>query len=193
MTAAAEQDDVAKEAGAAPSRGPGSTFEEIVKEKRRRRDEAIAKLQDDARGRGQPAERAFWSMVYDFELAPMTTNRRQLEALGVEVPPAASLADDEIAIKLREIVEMLGRLHIYLLHTNHLSDRRLYERLEREILNEEVRDLPPDGNAREFIDLCIAETDEQWEEFERFYGDDASERPTFDRDSTLPRPPSGEW
>jgi hypothetical protein len=193
MTAAAEQDDVAREAGAAPSRGHARTFEEIVEEKRRQREDAIAKLQEEARARGQPAERAFWSMVYDFEMAPMTTNRRQLEAVGIDIPPASALADDEVALKLREIIEALGRLHIYLLHTNHLSDRSLYERLEREILDEEVRDLPPDGNAREFIDLCIAETDDQWEEFERFYGDHPTAAAAFDRDATLPRPPNGAW
>lgn len=171
-----------------------SGFESVMEAKRTTREAAIARLLAEARDRGQNADRSFWAMVYDFELAPMTTNRKQLAELGVEVVASASLADDELSVKLREIVDMLGRLNVYLLHTNHLSDRELYEKLAEDILDEEVRDLPPDGHAREFIDLCIAETEEEWERFERHYGGgEGSVTPPFDRDATLPRPPGGPW
>ncbi|MFO0826957.1 MAG: hypothetical protein U0572_02320 [Phycisphaerales bacterium] len=182
------------------------TFEEVMAGKRRTRDAAIERLRDEAKAKGQLADRAFWSMVYDFEMAPVTTNRKQLGEIGVEVPASASLADDEVSLKLRELIDALARLHVYLLHTNHLSDRQLYERLEREILDEEVRDLPADGVAREFIDLCIPETEEEWELYYRCYesfglvdrptdsagaenGQSGGARqPPFDRDRTLPRP-----
>lgn len=132
--------------------------ESLLARKRQARNEAIDRLVGEAKERGQKADRAFWRMVYDFELAPMTTNRKQLTELGVEVPSSTSLADDALTVQLHATIGMLGRLNIYLLHTNHLSDRELYERLERDILDEEVRDIPPDGIAREFIDLCIPET-----------------------------------
>lgn len=180
------------------------TFEDVLEDKRRTRDAAIERLREEAKSRGQMADRAFWSMIYDFEMAPMTTNRRQLSEIGVEVTASEELADDELTIKLREIVDALGRLSIYLLHTDHLSDRQLYQRLERDILDEEVRDLPADGVAREFIDLCMPETDEDWATYREMYefrqevGDravstaDASPsarcQPPFDRDRTLPRP-----
>ncbi|MDZ4828702.1 MAG: hypothetical protein SGJ09_00710 [Phycisphaerae bacterium] len=180
------------------------TFEDVLEDKRRTRDAAIERLRDEAKSRGQMADRAFWSMIYDFEMAPMTTNRRQLGEIGVEVTASEELADDELAIKLREIVDALGRLSIYLLHTDHLSDRVLYQRLERDILDEEVRDLPADGVAREFIDLCMPETDEDWATYRELYefrpedgvraasaaGElpGAPRRPPFDRDRTLPKP-----
>jgi len=172
--------------GEASASGPA---ESPLARKRRDRDEAIDRLMTDAKGRGQTADRAFWSMVYDFEMAPMSTNRKQLMELGMEVPPSASLTDEALTTKLHEVIGMLGQLNIFLLHTDHLSDRELYERLERDILDEEVRDLPPDGAAREFIDLCISDTLEEVDLFDRYYGGGPSgQKPPYDRDSRLPRP-----
>lgn len=172
--------------GEASASGPA---ESPLARKRRDRDEAIDRLMTEAKGRGQTADRAFWSMVYDFELAPMSTNRKQLKELGMEVPPSASLTDDALTVQLQAVIGMLAEMNIYLLHTDHLSDRELYERLERDILDEEVRDLPPDGNAREFIDLCISGSGDDQEVFERYYcGGPSALKPPYDRDSGLPRP-----
>jgi hypothetical protein len=132
-------------------------FDEVKALKMRLREEAIAKLQAEARAGGQSDDRAFWSMVYDFEMAPMTTNRRQLAEIGVEVPDSATLSDEALASKLAEITAALERLHVFLLHGEHLPPRVLYERLERDVLDEEVRDVPPLEGVREYVDLASLE------------------------------------
>lgn len=132
-------------------------FEDVTARKIRARDEAIERLQSEARERGELTDRTFWSMVYDFEMAPMTTNRRQLSEIGIEVPPSITLTDDELAEKLAEIRGGLERLHVSLMHSDRLPARTLYERLEREVLDEEVRDVPPLEGVREFVDLLVDE------------------------------------
>lgn len=132
-------------------------FDEVQTAKVRAREAAIAKLQAEARAGGQSDDRAFWSMVYDFEMAPMTTNRRQLAEIGVEVPDSATLSDEALAAKLVEITAALERLHVFLLHGEHLPQRVLYERLQRDVLDEEVRDVPPLEGVREYVDLASLE------------------------------------
>lgn len=166
-------------------------FEEAQARKAVERDEAIERLRSEAKARGQLGDRAFWSMVYDFEMAPVTTNRRQLGEVGVSVPPSASIDDALLAGKLREICDALGRLNVYLLHTDHLSDRELYERLEKEILDEEVRDIPALDGVREYIDLVGTGSAEDCDLLERYYSDDPEESAPYQRDCTLPRPPEG--
>jgi hypothetical protein len=131
-------------------------FEQTQERKRRDRDEAIERLRDEATKRGQLGDKAFWAMVYDFEHAPVTTNRKQLAEIGIELPPGKELADDELVLKLQEVIEGLATLRIYLVHTDHLSDRQLYDCLEQSVLDEEVRDLPALDSAQEFIDLSIS-------------------------------------
>ncbi|MDZ4755478.1 MAG: hypothetical protein SGJ11_13405 [Phycisphaerae bacterium] len=183
--------------------------DEILARKQRLREEAINALMEQAKARGEFAERAFWSMIYDFERAPTTTNRRQLAELGVEVPPSSTIDDATLTAQLHDIINGLALMHIYLIHTDHLSDRALYERLEKEILEEEVRDTPPIDGAQEWIDLCT-DADEEDElaesDAEEVRADDsgdgsegeagdvggvatATKRP-FDRDRHLPRPPN---
>ena len=71
-------------------------FAELQERKRKDRDEEIDRLQREAGERGEITDRMFWTMVYDFERAPWTTNRRQLAELGVEVPSLDHLAPDEV-------------------------------------------------------------------------------------------------
>ena len=161
-----------------------NTFEAVMNAKKEAREKAIEKLRDEAKGRGQMADRAFWSMIYDFEMAPMTTNRKQLDEIGITVTKSCDLSDKDLPGALKAIIDGLGSLSIYLLHTAHLSDRELYVQLEKDILDEEVRDLPADGVAREFIDLCMPDSDETWERYGKLF----EGKPRFGRDASLPRP-----
>ncbi|MGA0873241.1 MAG: hypothetical protein ACO3SJ_10230 [Phycisphaerales bacterium] len=142
--------------------------------KRRLRLEAIDRLQDEAKRAGGITDRLYWTMVYDFELAPLTTNLAQLRDLGIDVPPADSLDEPALSAKLWQVIKGLARLHVFLISTDHLTDRELYHRLESRVLREEVREVPPEPGVREYIDLGT--------------GDDASDLVPSRRDATLPRP-----
>jgi hypothetical protein len=162
--------------------------EQLLARKRRERDEAIDRLAASGLERGSTVDRSFWAMVYDFEHAPTTTNLKQLNEIGVQVPPSGSLADDELVIQLWEVIRGLGRLHVYLTNTNHLTDRQLYERLESEVLVEEIRDVAAADGVQEWIDMA---TMEETETFDKYYNDFGPNRaiPPSNRDDRLPRPP----
>lgn len=177
-------------------------FAELQTTKRKVRDEEIDRLQREAGERGEITDRMFWTMVYDFERAPWTTNRRQLRELGLEVAPLSDLAPDEVPGRLREVIDGLSRLNIFLLHTDHLGDLELYRRLSEEILDEDVRDIPVCPGVREYIDLVGGGPDGDSDTYLKHYASDEErdthrrehgsvprhEPPPFDRDRHLPRP-----
>jgi hypothetical protein len=85
--------------------------------------------------------------VAAYEQAPSTTHFQLLEESSIELPVSESMDDERLAIKLREVIEGLARLRIFLSRTDHLSDRELYELLWRDALREAVKDfLPPATN-----------------------------------------------
>jgi len=119
-------------------------------------------------------------------MAPLTTNLEQLRNLGVHVPAADDLDDAQLGERLWAVIHGLARLQIYLLDTEHLDDRALYERLEQQVLREEVREVPPEPGVREYIDLgggAEAVEDEVPEPADEEF------RPGRGRDDRLPRPP----
>lgn len=160
--------------------------------KRRERDEAINALVQNAPRIGEIADRAFWSMMYDFERAPITTNARQLAEIGVAVPEydaIASLSDDAAAALVTSITDGLAALHVYVLHTDHLSDRQLLEALltpDGGPLVDAVRDTPAIPNAQDWIDFATGYANA--DVFDRFYGNCARDPRPYNRDATLPRP-----
>lgn len=171
-------------------------------ERRERRQQAIDRLVDTARRSGDVIDRLYWTMVYDFEMAPMTTNLSQLEEIGVDAPLPEELDDAALAAKLAEVVAGLAELQVFLLHTDHLDDRSLYTRLRKRILLERVREVPADPGVREFIDLLAPGDGEDYDllldayatcDLEPTPGDEG--RPPFfvaDRDRHLPRPKDAE-
>ncbi|MSR28590.1 MAG: hypothetical protein EXS03_03315 [Phycisphaerales bacterium] len=161
-------------------------LDELWEAKRRVRTAAIDRMIEDASDRGDCTNRLYWTLLYDFDHAPMTTNLAQLEEAGVRLPALSELPDSEVGLWLWEAVEGLADLCIYLVHTNHLSDRALYQRLVEKILIEPVRDLPPDAGVNEFVDLVGGEGVDQCELHE-FH-----DRQNCDRDRHLPRPRSVE-
>jgi len=170
---------------------------------RREREARIDELMEHAqRAKQGTADRAYWSLVYDLELAPMTSNRRQLAELGIEVPPPASLTDAALSVRLQSVIDGLADLYTYLINSDHLSDRALYERLTGSVLDEPVHEICEGSGGREFIDMAgggAAEDRQLWlshyatdEEREgaRARGEQVPERKPrpFERDRTLPRP-----
>ncbi|MFM7134903.1 MAG: hypothetical protein ACKO0W_11360 [Planctomycetota bacterium] len=136
---------------------PEDEIEAILSRRREARTRAIDAIEAEWKAKGRHEDRTYLSLVHDFERATMTTNRAQLEEIGVRVPApgAIGLPDDEIRRVLWSIIYGLERLHVYLLSTDHLDDRRLLERLVNGVLQDEIRDLPPSDGVSEFIDFGL--------------------------------------
>jgi len=149
-----------------------------MRERQRSEREAhIDRLVADAGKQGRCVDRAYWSLVYDLELAPLTSNRRQLAELGIEVPPDESVAEAEVGAVLWRVIRGLAVLNTFLLHTDHLTDRELYRRLDSTILDEPVREICDGSGGREFIDLVGGVAP-----------DPEPRPPVSERDRQLPRP-----
>lgn len=160
-----------------PSHISHEALERLRARQRRDRESRIDALVVDAERKGQSTDRAYWSLVYDLELAPIATNRAQLLEIGVDAPPVCSISDAAVSTHLHRLIQALAELQTYLVHTDHLTDRELYERLVGTILDEPVREISPGSGGREFIDLSG--------------GLDAHavpRTPCVDRDRNLPRP-----
>lgn len=95
-------------------------------------------------------------IIYDTELAPLTTNAKMLELVGVNPDTRhADLSDGAVATRVSEIAEGLAVWAIYLVNTDHLTDRELLDRLDG-VLSDRVRLVVPD-NLSEFVDLSPKE------------------------------------
>ncbi len=77
---------------------------------------------------------SFWEQVLLFESAEMGTNFAQLEEAGMQLPPADSLTDTQLHVKLWEVIQGLAKLQVFLSRTDHLSDRELYIHLWDKVL-----------------------------------------------------------
>ena len=93
---------------------------------------------------------------------------------GLEIPPPNQLNANTLTAKLREVIDRMASLKAYLINTNHLSDRQLYERLYYDTL--------PDRKQELSID-CIYVID---------CSDGERQRERVDRDRFLPQPPIAE-
>lgn len=162
----------------------------MISEKARIRNEKIDALVARAEANNDCTDRMYWTLIHDFEFAPMTTNIEQLKDAGLEWTTV-----DELAT-------CLGKIGVYLIHTDHLSDSELKDRLVNGILIEPVRDLPPDSGVHEFIDLIGGGGPVERDIYQRYYASeeerklfvaeygyhvDPVKKPHF-RDATLPKP-----
>ena len=89
----------------------------------------------------------FWKHVVDYEKAPWTTNFKQLEEAGIQLPAPETLNDEQLTKKLWEVIHGLALLRVFLENTDHLSDRELYTELWSDMLREEVKAMPPDPDG----------------------------------------------
>ena len=180
-------------------------------------DERIAKLRAELEKLGgstttlesMPAdmEEEFLRHVLEYERAEPITLFRLLENAGVQIPPPTDLDDATLSAKLTETTEKLATLGAYLLHTNHLSDRALYEYLYNDGLREEAVLFPENPSYAYIIDLTGSGSDEDNQIYLKYYADEEHrkqwtldwpddpmpdhENPPYDRDRTLPQSPLG--
>ncbi|MBC8372013.1 MAG: hypothetical protein H8E53_00340 [Planctomycetes bacterium] len=78
----------------------------------------------------------FWENVVAFEKAEWTTDREELEADGVYLLPPDEVKDELLPELLLKLCQHLAEGGTFVFHTEHLSDRELYEYFWREGLNE---------------------------------------------------------
>lgn len=180
-------------------------------------EERIAKLRHEVEKLGgstmslesMPAdmEEEFLRHVLEYESAEPISLLRLLENSGIAVPAPDELDDDTLTMKLKEIIERMASLGGYVLHTNHLSDRALYEYLYHDGLREEAVLFPENAAYAYVIDLTGSGSEEDNQTFLKYYADESyrqqwardwpddnipdCEDPPFDRDRSLPRSPVG--
>ena len=152
-------------------------------------------------------EEEFLRHVLEYETAEQISLLRLLENSGLEVPPPESLDDDTLKIKLKEIIDRMASVGSYVLHTNHLSDRDLYDYLYHEALREETVLFPENPSYAYMIDLTGSGSEEDNQTYLKYYADEEyrrqwahdwpnepmpeHEEPPFDRDRFLPQSPVG--
>lgn len=144
----------------------------ILEELRARRTEGIRTVVQQAQARGEDSDPFLCTLVYDMELAPKITNEEQLRRIGYEFEPSQDIPDDLIAGELRELAEALARIHVFIMGSDHMTDREVYEMLTERTMLEIVNDIPSCRDMAEFIDLSAGE----------------QRKPICKRDETLPRP-----
>ena len=171
-------------------------IEMVFEKKRSERRAAIDELVAEAKAKGRPSERIVAAIIYDSEKAPRSTNRNQLSEIGIEVPPPETLADEDITTALKTLIDGLAMLGIFLTGTDHLDDRRLYTQLATKVIEEEIRDVPPNQDMSEFIDMsaCVPSGAQEDGVDEQQHDDDGIKpkwKKVADRDRTLPRPERG--
>ena len=152
-------------------------------------------------------EEEFLRHVLEYEKAEQISLLRLLENSGLEVLPPESLDDDALKIKLKEMIDRMASLGSYLLHTNHVSDRDLYEYLFHEALREETVLFPENPSYAYMIDLTGSGSEDDNQTYLKYYADEQyrrqwahdwpndpmpeHEEPPFDRDRFLPQSPVG--
>jgi hypothetical protein len=123
---------------------------------------------------------------------------------GISLPAANDLADQELAVKLWEVIHALALLGMYLEFTDHLSDRELYSLLLADILLEETVIQSPTFSMNCHIDLVGSGEDTDKHIYLKYYADEEDrkhwakdfpdeilpehEKLPFDRDCRLPKP-----
>ena len=152
-------------------------------------------------------EEEFLRHVLEYETAEQITLLRLLENSGLNVPPPESLDDGALELKLEEIIDRMASVGAYLLHTNHVSDRDLYEYLYNDALREETVLFPENPSYAYMIDLTGSGSEDDNQTYLKYYADaehrrqwahdwpgdpmPEHEEPPFDRDRFLPQSPVG--
>lgn len=150
-------------------------------------------------------EEEFLKQVLEYEQAAPISLFRLLENAGFELPPPDNLDDAVLSHKLEELFDRMASLGAYLLNTNHLSDRELYQYLYDDGLREEATLFPENLGYAYMLDLTGSGSDEDMQVYLKHYADEdfrqrwakdwpkdpmpEHEDPPFDRDRKLPKSP----
>lgn len=149
-------------------------------------------------------EAQFLESVLAYERAKSVTHKELLARDGVVLPEPQTLTDDELALKLIEVIYAMAERRIFLENTNHLSDRQLYAHLYEDALNEWGPDLPTDNPMNCHLDIVGSGSESDVACYLQYYADEdtreqwaqewpdmvipAHTDPPYDRDRRLPKP-----
>src|ERR1044072_9678277 len=97
-------------------------------------------------------EEEFLRHVLEYETAEPLSRLTWLANSGIEVPAPDQLDDKTLSTKLQEVIYGMAYLGAYVVHTNHVSDRELYEILS-DCFTEEVVLFPVNPDYAFIIDL----------------------------------------
>ena len=152
-------------------------------------------------------EEEFLRHVLEYETAEPISLMTLIENSGMQVPAPDTLDKDALKVKLKALIERMASLGAYLLHTNHVSDRELYDYLYTDGLREEAVLFPENPSYSYMIDLTGSGSDEDNQIYLKYYADEEHRRqwahdwpddvlpehedPPFDRDRFLPQSPIG--
>ena len=152
-------------------------------------------------------EEEFLRHVLEYETAQPISLYTMLENSGLSFPSPDEIGDQHIGRKLKEVIESMASLGAYLLHTNHLTDRQLYEYLYSDALREEAVLFPENPSYAYMIDLTGSGSEEDNQLYLKYYADEEHrkqwaqdwpddpmpdhEAAPFDRDKHLPQSPLG--
>jgi hypothetical protein len=95
---------------------------------------------------------------------------------GVELPPPGDLEGANLSARLWEVIRAMALSGVYLSHTDHLSDRALYERLWSDTLREPMTLMPQDRDFACHIDLIGSGSEEDIQLYLKHYADEESRR-----------------
>ena len=152
-------------------------------------------------------EEEFLRHVLAYETAEPISLFKLLENSGLSLTPPSQMSDEVLPNRLKEIIERMAALGAYILHTDHLSDRALYEYLYDDGLREEAVLFPENPSYAYMLDLTGSGSDEDNQTYLMYYADEEHrqqwltdwpddlipehQNPPFDRDRFLPRSPIG--
>lgn len=152
-------------------------------------------------------EEEFLRHVLAYETAEPISLFKLLENAGSILPPPSELNDEQLTEKLQEIIGRMASLGAYVMHTDHLSDRGLYEYLYEDGLREEAVLFPENPSYAYMLDLTGSGSDVDNQIYLMYYADDEHRKqwaddwpddvipdhkdPPFDRDRFLPQSPIG--
>jgi hypothetical protein len=144
----------------------------------------------------------FLQQVLAFEESEEKPLSDELMAKGIALPQPEELDDEQLRIKLWEVIHAMAHVGHYLHNTDHLSDRQLYERLIRETLPVPTILKPENPNFACHIDLVGTGSEEDLHLYLKYYAEEEyrqqwsqhwpddtippHEDPPHDRDRHLP-------
>lgn len=153
-------------------------------------------------------EEMFWRNVVAFEKAPTMSRRELLERDGIELRAVGEIDPSNLTSELWKLIHALARRQIFLVFTDHLSERELYELLLDSVLPE-ISNVPPENSGWQCqIDLTeYGSRGDGDQTYLRYYADEetrerwaanfpelsipAKEKPKYHRDHRLPQPEPG--